>query len=157
MEVSRHITTTDTLDLKKKYHQSAGGKPVGFWTSDGTWEDYIKYRYRRSVVYAYDITCDMSEVLVIKTVKGLKKLRKKYEISEGSIDWKKVAKDYTAIVFPNYEKLKSRLDRKDLIWGCLDWYERLDCNCCCIFDLSIIEKIRIIKDYKMTYDDDEDD
>jgi hypothetical protein len=158
MQVSRHITGENILPLKNiTYPQNhLIGKPNGFYTSDGSWEEWMAEAGFSSsgVSHAYTVTSDLSRALTISSVEDLQNLVTKYEMKIANfpdvfkcIDWTKVSSDYTAVVFTNYYEIKKQLFTLEKGYFLAPWYFGLDCNCCCIFDVSIIQSIVPIDDY----------
>jgi hypothetical protein len=148
-----HITGKNILPLEdKSYPQyDEALKPNGFWVSKGQWGEFIKREgfSISGVKYCYIVGVDLSKALTISTIEDLKIFNNNYGIYtynlQHRIDWSSVKKDYPAIVFENYTTIRQQVPENS-------WYLSLDCACCCIFDIKIINKIEMIKDFAFEWD-----
>ena len=113
-----------------------------------TWDtgqgDSLK-RLMNSDVYVYKLYIDMSNsnIIVLNTEESYKDFTKKYSIGRDyphNIDWNLVSKEYKGIEFPNYKELGVRnLYQESEEYK---WIYSIDVNSGCIWDGSVIKKIR---------------
>lgn len=155
-----HLTKTpiDKLEIKTKT-SDINGKPGGFWYGFGdNWINFKKYgvswdtkegdslkHILKSDVYVYKLYINMGEIISLNTEESYKDFTKKYSTGVNypyNIDWNSVSKDYKGIEFPNYEELGVRnlyKESKEYYWT-----YSIDVNSGCIWDTSIINKIRLL-------------
>lgn len=89
--------------------QSTGPlKPKGLWFACGReWIKFIKHGFQTGVLpdykYVYEIKIDTTHILEIRTVSGLIKFSKKYNMDDFNIDWKRIQNDgYKGILICRY-------------------------------------------------------
>ena len=155
-----HLSKTliDKIEIKTKT-SDVHGKPPGFWYGFGdNWINFKKYgvtwdtgqgdslkRLMNSDVYVYKLYIDMSNIIVLNTEESYKDFTKKYSIGRDyphNIDWNLVSKEYKGIEFPNFEELGVRAlyeESKEYYWT-----YTIDVNSGCIWDGSVIKKIRLL-------------
>ena len=129
-------------------------KPYGLWY--GFNDDWIQFWYSESLhkvtsLYIYEIKLDMSNILIINSLKDLNKFFKEYtgQLSIRSkipynINWYKVAEKYKGFEINIPE---SHIDAYFML-GDIDWLLSWDINSGCIWDPSAIEEIKETKEYK---------
>jgi hypothetical protein len=113
-------------------------KPKGIWYGIGTdWIDWTRSEmphWEQENLFKLDI--NTSNVKLIKTMDDIVEFEKEYGMKDGynkgSIDWNKVAKQYTGIEFYPY-LYAARF--KHL------WYYSIDVDSGCIWDKSAIKRI----------------
>ena len=141
------ITYKTTFDLKKKYKQNNGAKPVGIWYSYyGSWYKFIidnnmneelhdniyKINIKKDKLTNINLK-DKDKILLINNVKDFDKFTKKYKTKNKLINWKDVANDFGGIEIAPY------FSEKRFTY----WYYPWDVASGCIWNLDIIKNIEL--------------
>jgi len=143
-----HMTRKKSLSLKRGYRQPVEAfKPKGLWYSlDDEWTDWCYGNMPEWVKkHSHYFEVDQSKILVIETLEDLKKFEERFSVNLLitkfiSLNWKKVSLYYSGIEIRNYHQLKYQsypLDYKRL------WMYGWDVNGGCIWDLSVINSVRV--------------
>lgn len=145
-----HITGADILplDYSRVYEQNFY-KPVGFWISEGEWLEWMRNECFSSsgVDFKYDMDVDFSGFFVVSTYSDFKDLEREFGVEVDRkiwIDWGKVSKKYSGILFDNYDVVKSELVSEVGFNAYSSWFFGIDIRSACVFDLSCV--ISITKD-----------
>ena len=151
MELVHYSEKKFTLDIITDYPQTRDMKPNGFWLSIENkekefydWSDWCKSEefHLEGLKYRYSIEInDNAKVLELITNEDVVKFHKEYAVSCYRVEWDRITKLYQAIFIYPY-KWDLRLD------GEISWYYTWDCSSACIWDLSIVNKIKLDKEYK---------
>ena len=153
-----HLSKTpiDKIEIRVK-NQDVHGKPSGLWYGFGdNWINFKKYGVTwdtgenvplkgvmNSEVYVYKLYFDLSEIIILNTEDLFKEFTKKYSTRQNyphNINWDLVSKEYKGIEFPNYEELGVRnlYEKSEEYY----WMNTIDVNSGCIWDASVIKRIR---------------
>ena len=148
------MTNADQLDLNKSYYgnkQRNLSKPNGLWYSwNNEWLDWCTSEMpdwkKPWLFYLYPI---LDDVLIISNTSELIQFQKdyaykNYDVSAFMIKWKLVAKDYKGIEIRNYHSLKWNDYTQSRFMEYI-WLAGWDVSGGCIWDLSIIKKVRRYK------------
>ena len=151
MKLAHYSEKKFTLDIITDYPQKGDMKPNGFWLSIEDkendfydWSDWCKSEefHLTGLKHRYFIEIDKdAKVLELVTNNDVIKFHEEYAIATYRIDWNRVAKFYQAIFIYPY-KWSLRLD------GEVSWYYTWDCSSGCIWNLNIVNKIELDKEYK---------
>lgn len=127
-------------------------KPNGLWVSDDhdySWAEWCTDNAFDGVgLYTYRVELDMSAILHLSTVEGLREFTDEYRtlditgdplldehLSNFHLNWDRVAEKYAGILITPY------------LWGArmrheLFWYYTWDCASGCVWDVSAISSFR---------------
>lgn len=96
-------------------------------------------------VFIYKLYLDMSKIIILDTEDSYKDFTKKYSTNNNypdNINWDLVSKEYKGIEFPNYEQIGANSLYSESIE--YKWTYTIDVNSGCIWDGSVIKKIRLL-------------
>jgi hypothetical protein len=142
--LKKRIHITDSLDIYDCHYiqNKYDFKPNGLWYSiNDEWYQWISYNMPSKLKkYKFELEIDFSRIIVLKDSKTLKEFVDIYGFNELNlvfIDWEKVSEDYDGIEFSPYFK-NNILDFKNI------WYNTIDVESGCIWNLDIILKKELI-------------
>jgi hypothetical protein len=140
-----HMSNSEEINLNKVYHlKEYAFKPNGLWYAENNewfrWCHSEMPHWIKPNIFELDI--DMSKILVLSNVRGLKLFNYAYSKSISGdlqmIDWAKVQKEYKGIEIRNYYDLKWNHDLREFNI----WFYGWDVPGGCIWDLSAIRRIK---------------
>jgi hypothetical protein len=153
MLIRSTLTDALSIDLSKKYGDvdiTYQHKPWGLWYQiNNSWAEWCgsnwESKLRKNNIR---ITIDLTNILVLNTIKKVKDFNEKYIIvllktpnfDFKVIDWNKVRKDYKGIELRNYHKIN---DSKFMFFSIeFLWLMTWDVDSGCIWDLSAIKNTK---------------
>ncbi len=173
-------TNADKLDLSLTYEQVSAShypmKPVGLWYSFNNewlqWGRDAEHRSHWISTYNYKLTFNPARILHVINPLGLHWFNNKYGIKicinppaflpatfdviqerTLGINWEQVSKDYAGIEFINYHAVCDSLFGDFQLYLDSQWYQLLDMDSGCIWDLSVIQNVEAITEEQSFNDD----
>jgi len=131
-----HLSDKPFTKFRKPRKLGIGLKPAGLWLAPkGVWKKFIQEDLTGEIPeYEYEFDINMSKIITLNSYEDIAEFQEKYKdnpwhetkkITQYTINWDLVKKDYSGIYIKDPEIKKAR---KDFVW-----YSSFDVECVCIW------------------------